>query len=326
MNVSAQHGAQPSGMDEPLRTASYLAEKEGRAESGADSSSPYATPDAAPWTGLPRTDAAAIAVAAAIGAAAQDGAAIGAGHAARGGLPPRTALHGAVAGSTSSIGARVQARNRSPFGGADAPNMGTDVPNLDTVVPNMGVNPAVVVAGARVIGAPATPATTPSAQHGAQHGVSLPSLGISRSTPTIARGTLAQGGVVVGALRSGGSPRAVVGTSSSGYPPAAPPSGAHGGATHPGLKLTPVHKSRRQQLAEHRPIAFPGSPHGLPGPDGAPPPHALTTALAQAGSPSFVRESPRHAGGYPARVPSPTAAQLTEAVGGVVGRSRPLNV
>jgi hypothetical protein len=211
--------------------------------------------------------------------------------------------------------------NRSPFGGSDAPNMGTDVPN--TFVPNMGVNPAVVVAGARVIGAPATPATTPSAQHGAQHGVSLPSLGISRSTPTIARGTLAQGGV---ALRTGGSPRAVVGSSSSSHPPAAPPSGAHGGATHPGLKLTPVHKSRRQQLAEHRPIAFPGSPHGLPGPDGAPPPHAPTTALGQAGSPGFVRESPGQAGGYPARVPSPTAAQLTEAVGGVVGRSRPLNV
>jgi len=199
--------------------------------------------------------------------------------------------------------------------------MGTDVPN--TFVPNMGVNPAVVVAGARVIGAPATPATTPSAQHGAQHGVSLPSLGISRSTPTIARGTLAQGGV---ALRTGGSPRPVVGSSSSSHPPAAPPSGAHGGATHPGLKLTPVHKSRRQQLAEHRPIAFPGSPHGLPGPDGAPPPHAPTTALGQAGSPGFVRESPGQAGGYPARVPSPTAAQLTEAVGGVVGRSRPLNV
>ena len=73
MNVSAQ----PSGMDEPLRTASYLPEKEGRAESGADSSSPYAAPDAAPWTGT-STDAAAIGAAAAIKAAAPDGAAIGA--------------------------------------------------------------------------------------------------------------------------------------------------------------------------------------------------------------------------------------------------------
>ena len=325
-------------MDAPFRAASNLPEKEGRgssqkasalppvespysdasflgnlsavgAESGAESSSSYAAPNAAPWAGQPWTPADADA----IGAAA----AIGASHSASG-VPPRTALRGTVAGSTSSIGAYVQARSRSPFGGTGVPNMGTDVPNMGTDVPNMGVNPAVVVAGARVIGAPATPATTPNAQHGAQHGVSLPSLGVSRSTPTIARGILAQGGV---ALRTGGSPRAVVGTSSSGHPPAAPQSGAHGGATHPGLKLTPVHKSRRQQLAEHRPIAFPGSPHGLPGPDGAPPPHVLTTALGQAGSPS--RESPRQAGGY---APSPTAAQMTEAVGGVVGRSRPLNV
>ena len=325
-------------MDAPFRAASNLPEKEGRgssqkasalppvespysdasflgnssavgAESGAESSSSYAAPNMAPWAGQPWTPADADA----IGAAAAIGASLSAS-----GVPPRTALRGTVAGSTSSIGAYVQARSRSPFGGTGVPNMGTDVPNMGTDVPNMGVNPAVVVAGARVIGAPATPATTPNAQHGAQHGVSLPSLGVSRSTPTIARGMLAQGGV---ALRTGGSPRAVVGTSSSGHPPAAPQSGAHGGATHPGLKLTPVHKSRRQQLAEHRPIAFPGSPHGLPGPDGAPPPHVLTTALGQAGSPS--RESPRQAGGY---APSPTAAQMTEAVGGVVGRSRPLNV